>query len=83
MRKGHAGPVPAHLRDSHYKGAGKLGHGQGYVYPHDLPEGIAAQQYAPDELKDRRYYTPTRHGAEARYADAVEWTRGHLGRKPS
>ncbi len=71
VRKGHAGPVPAHLRDSHYKGAGKLGHGQGYVYPHDLPEGIAAQQYAPDELKDRTYYTPTRHGAEARYADAV------------
>lgn len=83
VRKGHTGPVPAHLRDSHYKGAGKLGHGQGYVYPHDLPEGIAAQQYAPDGLKDRTYYTPTRHGAEARYADAVEWTRGHLGRKPS
>ena len=53
------------------------------MYPHDLPEGIAAQQYAPDGLKERTYYTPTRHGAEARYADAVEWTRGHLGRKRS
>ncbi len=83
VRKGLAGPVPAHLRDSHYQGAGKLGHGQGYVYPHDLPEGIAAQQYAPDALKDRSYYTPTRHGAEARYADAVEWTRTHLGRRRS
>ncbi|MFE9031169.1 replication-associated recombination protein A [Streptomyces iakyrus] len=83
VRKGLAGPVPAHLRDSHYKGATKLGHGQGYVYPHDLPEGIAAQQYAPDELKDREYYEPTRHGAEARYADAVEWTRKNLGRKRS
>ncbi|MFF5965962.1 replication-associated recombination protein A [Streptomyces collinus] len=83
VRKGLAGPVPAHLRDSHYKGATKLGHGQGYVYPHDLPEGIAAQQYAPDELKDREYYAPTRHGAEARYADAVEWTRKNLGRKRS
>ncbi|MFJ3619471.1 replication-associated recombination protein A [Streptomyces iakyrus] len=83
VRKGLAGPVPAHLRDSHYKGATKLGHGQGYVYPHDLPEGIAAQQYAPDELKNREYYEPTRHGAEARYADAVEWTRKNLGRKRS
>jgi putative ATPase len=83
VRQGLAGPVPAHLRDSHYKGATKLGHGQGYVYPHDLPEGIAAQQYAPDELKDREYYAPTRHGAEARYADAVEWTRKNLGRKRS
>ncbi|MGW7218008.1 replication-associated recombination protein A [Streptomyces collinus] len=83
VRKGLAGPVPAHLRDSHYKGATKLGHGQGYTYPHDLPEGIAAQQYAPDELKDREYYEPTRHGAEARYADAVEWTRKNLGRKRS
>jgi putative ATPase len=83
VRKGLAGPVPAHLRDSHYKGATKLGHGQGYVYPHDLPEGIAAQQYAPDALKDREYYEPTRHGAEARYADAVEWTRKNLGRKRS
>lgn len=80
VRKGHAGPVPTHLRDGHYKGAAKLGHAQGYVYPHDLPEGIAAQQYAPEELKDREYYTPTRHGSEARYADAVEWTRKHLGR---
>jgi putative ATPase len=81
VRKGLAGPVPAHLRDGHYKGAAKLGHAQGYVYPHDLPEGIAAQQYAPDALKDRSYYRPTRHGGEARYADAVEWTRRHLGRE--
>lgn len=80
VRKGHAGPVPTHLRDGHYKGAAKLGHAQGYVYPHDLPEGIAAQRYAPEELADREYYTPTRHGAEARYADAVEWTRKRLGR---
>jgi putative ATPase len=83
VRKGLAGPVPPHLRDGHYKGAAKLGHAQGYVYPHDLPEGIAEQQYAPDAIKDREYYEPTRHGAEARYADAVEWTRKHLGRKRS
>ncbi|WP_330456709.1 replication-associated recombination protein A [Streptomyces sp. NBC_00820] len=83
VRKGHAGPVPPHLRDGHYKSAKKLGHAQGYVYPHNQPNAIAAQQYAPDALKDREYYTPTRNGAEARYADAVEWTRKHLGRKRS
>ncbi|MGW4197344.1 replication-associated recombination protein A [Streptomyces sp. NPDC005004] len=83
VRKGLAGPVPSHLRDGHYKGAEKLGHAKGYIYPHDQPDAIAAQQYAPDALKDREYYTPTRNGAEARYADAVEWTRKHLGRKRS
>ncbi|WKN13603.1 replication-associated recombination protein A [Streptomyces sp. JUS-F4] len=80
VRKGLAGPVPAHLRDGHYKGAAKLGHAQGYVYPHDVQGGIAAQQYAPDAVRDRRYYTPTRYGAEARYADVVERVRERLGR---
>lgn len=78
VRAGQAGAVPPHLRDSHYKGAQKLGHGQGYQYPHDLPGGIAAQQYAPDEVHGKRYYEPTRHGAEARYADVVERVRIRL-----
>ncbi|SFE65060.1 putative ATPase [Actinacidiphila alni] len=78
VRAGKAGPVPAHLRDGHYKGAAKLGHAQGYVYPHDVPGGIAAQQYAPDELRDRRYYEPTRHGTEARYADVLDRVRERL-----
>ncbi|MEY9963893.1 putative ATPase [Streptacidiphilus sp. MAP12-16] len=78
VRKGLAGPVPAHLRDGHYAGAKKLGHAQGYQYPHDLPEGIAAQQYAPDAVHGRTYYRPTRHGAEARYADIAEWVRAKL-----
>ncbi|MFE3406453.1 replication-associated recombination protein A [Streptomyces anulatus] len=80
VRRGLAGPVPAHLRDGHYKGAAKLGHAQGYVYPHDVQGGIAAQQYAPDAVRDRQYYTPTRYGAEARYADVVERVRERLGR---
>jgi putative ATPase len=67
-----------HLRDSHYKGAAKLGHAQGYVYPHDLPGGIAAQQYAPDAIHGTRYYEPTRHGAEARYADVLDRVRERL-----
>jgi putative ATPase len=79
VRAGLAGPVPAHLRDSHYQGAGKLGHGQGYVYPHDLPTAVAAQQYAPDAVHGRRYYRPTRHGLEERYADRLERVRSALG----
>ncbi|MFD5870831.1 replication-associated recombination protein A [Streptomyces sp. NPDC060322] len=80
VRRGLAGPVPAHLRDGHYKGAAKLGHAQGYVYPHDVPGGIAAQEYAPDAVRGRRYYEPTRYGAEARYADVAERVRERLGR---
>lgn len=78
VRKGLAGAVPPHLRDGHYKGAAKLGHAQGYVYPHDVPGGVAAQQYAPDAIHGRTYYEPTRHGAEARYADIATWTRSRL-----
>ena len=78
VRKGLAGPVPLHLRDGHYKSAAKLGHAQGYIYPHDEPAGIAAQQYAPDSIHGRRYYNPTRHGVEERYADRVEKIRALL-----
>ncbi|MDI2132097.1 replication-associated recombination protein A [Yinghuangia seranimata] len=83
VRAGLAGPVPAHLRDGHYKGAAKLGHAKGYVYPHDVPGGVAAQQYAPDAVHGRRYYQPTRHGNEDRYANIAEWLRGKLGREGS
>jgi putative ATPase len=69
VRAGLAGPVPPHLRDAHYRGATTIGHGKGYVYPHDEPGGVAGQQYPPDVVLARRYYRPTRHGAEARLAD--------------
>jgi putative ATPase len=78
VHKGLAGPVPPHLRDAHYGGAKSLGHGQGYIYAHDEPGGVAAQQYAPDAVKDRRYYQPTRHGAEARYSDVYDRVRALL-----
>jgi putative ATPase len=64
VKAGKAGPVPAHLRDAHYAGAKQHGHGQGYRYAHDYPHGIAAQQYAPDELADTTYYRPTGYGHE-------------------
>lgn len=65
VRERSGGVVPAHLRDAHYKGAKNLGHGQGYDYPHDHPDGFVEQQYLPDELSDRVYYEPSSHGAEA------------------
>ncbi|WP_460720703.1 replication-associated recombination protein A [Microbacterium aureliae] len=64
VRAGGFGRVPAHLRDAHYPGAKRLGHGKGYVYPHDSEVGVARQQYLPDELRGRRYYQPTARGAE-------------------
>ncbi len=65
VQAGRSGVVPAHLRDGHYPGATALGHGVNYVYAHDQPHGIAAQQYLPDALAGAQYYQPTDRGAEA------------------
>ena len=62
------GPVPPHLRDAHYKGAAKIGHGTGYAYPHDVKGGWVDQSYLPDEVADRTYYRPSAHGFEAEVA---------------
>lgn len=64
VRAGHVGRVPTHLRDAHYPGAKRLGHGKGYRYPHDADLGVLEQQYLPDSLRDARYYVPTEHGNE-------------------
>ena len=74
VRAGRVGPVPAHLRDGHYPGAASLGV-VGYRYPHDDPSGVLAQQYAPDEVRGRRYYEPTGHGVEARLTELVQRLR--------
>jgi len=78
VRNGLIGAVPAHLRDAHYPGAGKVGHGDGYLYPHDFDGGIVPQRYAPDSVADRRYYEPSRHGLEARVAERAERIRAIL-----
>ena len=78
VRQGLAGAVPKHLRDASYAGAARLGHGKGYQYPHDDPAGVLEQQYPPDALVGRRYYEPTTHGAEARYAERSERIRAIL-----
>jgi putative ATPase len=80
VKAGLAGPVPAHLRDAHYRGAQRIGHGHGYEYPHDYEGGIVEQQYAPDNVAGRRYYEPTQHGTEARYAERAERIRAALGK---
>ncbi|MCU1583628.1 MAG: ATPase related to the helicase subunit [Microbacteriaceae bacterium] len=64
VRAGKIGRVPKHLRDAHYAGAKKLGHGKGYKYSHDSELGVVEQQYLPDELQSTRYYEPTEHGNE-------------------
>ena len=64
VREGRAGRVPKHLRDAHYPGAKRLGHGKGYVYPHDDPIGVVGQEYLPTELRGATYYEPTEHGNE-------------------
>ena len=79
VRAGGFGRVPVHLRDAHYAGAKRLGHGKGYVYPHDLDVGVATQQYLPDELRGRRYYTPTSRGVERDISARVEKIRRILG----
>jgi putative ATPase len=80
VKAGLAGPVPTHLRDAHYPGAGKIGHGGGYKYPHDFEGGIVRQDYAPEGLTGRRYYQPSQHGTEARYAERAERIRAALGK---
>lgn len=64
VREGRAGRVPKHLRDAHYPGAKRLGHGQGYKYPHDDEIGVVQQEYLPTELRGATYYEPTEHGNE-------------------
>lgn len=79
VRAGRVGTVPVHLRDAHYAGAKKLGHGKGYIYPHDIEVGVAAQQYLPDPLRGVRYYEPTPRGAERDIRTRLEKIRRILG----
>ena len=72
VQHGPSVEVPAHLRDAHYQGAQKLGHGAGYDYPHDHPEGWVPQQHLPDEVADRTYYDPSDHGFEKEIRTRME-----------
>jgi putative ATPase len=80
VRAGLAGPVPPGLRDAHYGGAKKLGHGKSYVYPHAHPDGVVPQQYPPDALVGKDYYRPTNRGAEARLGERLAKLRAIIRR---
>ena len=63
--KGGFGPVPVHLRDTHYQGHQRIGSGEGYKYPHDFPNHWVRQDYMPPEVRGKKYYRPTEMGHEA------------------
>jgi putative ATPase len=75
VRAGRIGRVPPHLRDAHYPGAKRLGHGKGYKYAHDEEFGVATQQYLPDELVGTEYYRPSANGNERDVAARLERLR--------
>ena len=75
IREGRTLPVPVHLRDKHYAGAERLGHGAGYEYAHDAPDAVAAQDYLGVE---REYYRPTDRGFERELAKRLETIRARL-----
>jgi putative ATPase len=78
VRAGKVGTVPPALRDAHYSGAKKLGHGHDYLYAHSDPRGVVGQQYAPDDVDGAVYYEPGEHGAEAALAERVARIRAIL-----
>ena len=81
IKAGKAGLVPAHLRDGHYSGAAALGNAQGYKYSHDEPDGVAAQQYPPDELVGVDYYRPTGRGFERDIVGRLDRLRALIRQK--
>lgn len=75
VRAGRIGRVPKPLRDAHYAGAKRLGHGAGYRYPHDAALGVVPQDHLPEELSAVRYYEPTAHGHERDLSTRLEKLR--------
>lgn len=68
-------PVPVHLQDKHYKGAAKLGHGQGYLYAHDYPKHYVKQQYLPDGMEDAVFYEMSDNGYEREMKEYMRWVK--------
>ncbi|MBM7855015.1 putative ATPase [Desulfohalotomaculum tongense] len=71
VRNKDCGSVPLHLRDAHYKGAAKFGHGTNYKYAHDYPGGWVDQQYLPDKLVGTEYYRPKGYGVELKLKEKL------------
>lgn len=68
-------PVPVHLHDRHYKGAAKLGHGEGYKYAHDYPKHYVKQQYLPDGMEGTVFYEPSDNGYEKQIKAHMKWLK--------
>ena len=68
-------PVPVHLQDRHYKGAAKLGHGEGYKYAHDYPKHYVNQQYLPDGMEGTIFYEPSDNGYEKQIKEHMKWLK--------
>lgn len=73
VKNSQTAAVPGHLQDSHYKGAGKLGHGIGYLYAHNYPKHYVKQQYLPDGLTDQVFYEPSDNGYERQIREHMRW----------
>jgi putative ATPase len=79
IRAGRGGAVPPHLRGSGYAGAARLGHGDGYVYAHSEPDGVARQDYLPEDLQGKTdYYRPTDRGFEERLGPRWQWLKSRI-----
>lgn len=68
-------PIPTHLQDAHYKGAAKLGHGDGYRYAHSYPKHYVEQQYLPYELTGKEFYRPSGNGYEKKIKEHMKWLK--------
>ena len=75
IKSGNAGDIPAYLKDGHYAGAQKLGNAIGYKYPHMYPGHYVKQQYLPDNLKDKKYYTPGKNTTEDKFKSYLEYLK--------
>ena len=69
--------VPNHLKDAHYKSAGKLGHGNGYKYAHDYPNHYVKQQYLPDEIRGEKFYELSDMGYEKKLKEHMKFIKDH------
>jgi putative ATPase len=79
VESGRTLAVPEHLRDAHYQGAKRLGHGEGYKYAHDYPEHFVAQDYLGEQ---REYYQPSDQGVEKKIAERLAKWRAMARQKP-
>jgi len=78
VREHGAKPPPDYLRDAHYPGAKALGRGEGYVYSHDEPDGVAGQRLLPDAVRGSRFFEPSDRGWEAEAGRRLEEIRARL-----